>query len=421
MIIADVHLVTGPVAGPVSLELAGDRITAVHRKVPRDRGDVLDGEGRFAMPGLVNAHDHLALKGLLLDRERSDYYEIYRRPAEEQVLDCARGALTSLAAGITTVRDAGAAFFASTVVRDAIRAGRLPGPDVRTCGLVLSVPFEGEGVKAAGMTVDAAGSEGVRAVVADLVARGVDWIKLKGHRRDFADAERTELFSPEEIALAGAEAHRHGRRFAVHAWHNEIVEAALAARVADSIEHGNVLGDRPDLLAEMAAQGVIYVPNLVSWAPTRAGRPASNERAGIALERVWDAVSAAIAAGVRLAAGTDLYTEHLHEEVAAYRELGLTPEGALGAVTANGAALLGLEGEIGAVAPGHRADVLLLDADPRDDLAAMSRPHTVVLRGHPLDGDQLRALVAEIPAPAAAAASATTPAGVPGPGKEQHS
>lgn len=379
---------------PTSITIVDGVITAIEPDTaPAADGDV-DAAGGFVLPGLINSHEHLSLKGRLLDPAGEQYYDVYRAPAERQLLQCARSLLVSLARGVTSVRDAGAAWSVNLAVRDAVRAGVLPGPRVYTCGQVLSIPFEGEMVKTAGMTVDAAGVGGVTDTVDALAKQGVDFIKLKGHRRDFSDPKRNNYFTDEEIITAGREAHRHGLKFALHAWHCHVVTAALAAGVVDSVEHGNPLHEQPEILERMAADGVILVPNVTSWAPGPEARWSRYpDMAGIALEKIWETVRLAIEAGVTLAAGTDLHNDELHTELQAYVRLGLTPTQALQTATVNGAKLLGLDGELGTVAAGKLADLIVLDRDPRTDLTAIATPVTVVSRGAALDGGQLRLLV----------------------------
>ncbi|MPZ28329.1 MAG: amidohydrolase family protein [Micromonosporaceae bacterium] len=384
--------------GPVTVEIDDGVITAVGAAAaPAGPGD-LDAAGRFVLPGLVNSHEHLSLKGCLLDPDGDQYYDVYRAPAEQQLLQCARSLLLSLSRGITTVRDAGAAWSVNLPARAAVRNGVLPGPRVFTCGQVLSIPFEGEQVKTAGMTVDAAGVPGVVDAVAELVKQGVDFIKLKGHRRDFSDPNRNNYFTAEEIITAGQEARRHGLKFALHAWHCHVVAPALAAGVVDSIEHGNPLHEQPELIARMAADGVIFVPNAISWAPRPEARWSRYpDMAGIALEKVWDSVRLAIERGVTLAAGTDLHCDQLHTELQAYVELGLTTTEALKTATVNGARLVGMQDELGAVEAGKLADLVVLDGDPRQDLTLLATPWQVIARGVVHDGAELRRLVATRP------------------------
>lgn len=380
---------------PVSITVADGAIVSVEPDAAAAGDGDVDAGGGYVLPGLVNSHDHLSLKGRLLDPAGEQYYDVYRAPAERQLLQSARSLLVSLSRGITTVRDAGAAWMVNVATRDAVRDGVLPGPRVYTCGQVLSVPFEGTMVKTAGMTVDAAGVDGVTETVDDLVKQGVDFIKLKGHRRDFADPNRNNYFSDEEIVTAGREAHRHGLKFALHAWHCHVVTAALEAGVVDSVEHGNPLHEQPEILEKMAADGVVLVPNVTSWAPGPEARWSRYpQMAGIALERIWDTVRVAIEAGVTIAAGTDLHNDELHTELQAYVRLGLTPTQALKTATVNGAKLLGLDSELGSLTPGKLADLVVLDRDPRTDLTAIATPVTVVSRGVAFSGEQLRRLVA---------------------------
>jgi imidazolonepropionase-like amidohydrolase len=388
-------LAADTVTGPVTVEVTDGVITAVGPSAaPAGPGDIDAGE-RIVMPGLINSHEHLSLKGRLLDPDGAQYYDIYRAPAEQQLLQSARGLLLSLSRGVTTVRDAGAAWLVNLPVRAAVRDGVLPGPRVVTCGQVLSVPFEGEQVKTAGMTMDASGVQGVVDAVAELVKQGVDFIKLKGHRRDFSDPDRNNYFSAEEIVTAGREAHRHGRTFALHAWHCHVVAPALEAGVVDSVEHGNPLHEQPELISRMAADAVTLVPNVVSWAPRPEARWSRYpDMAGIALERIWDTVRLAIQEGVPLAAGTDLHCDQLHTELEAYVEMGLSTTDALKTVTVNGARLIGMADELGAVEVGKLADLVVLDGDPRENLALLAAPWKVVARGVAHDGAELRRLVA---------------------------
>ena len=98
--------------GPRTIEIDGPTIAAVSTAATGG-GEEIDAGGRFVLPGLVNSHEHLSLKGRLLDPGGNQYYDVYRAPAEQQLLQCARSLLVSLGRGITTVRDAGAAWLVS--------------------------------------------------------------------------------------------------------------------------------------------------------------------------------------------------------------------------------------------------------------------------------------------------------------------
>lgn len=379
---------------PTTIDISHGSISAIGAP-PVSGPDVLDARGGVVLPGLVNSHEHLTLKGCLLDPDGDQYYDVYRAPEQRQLVQSMRSLLLSLGRGITTVRDAGAAWRVNLRVRDAVRSGVLPGPQVFTCGQVLSTPFEGEAVKVAGMTVDAPGVQGVIDRVDELVKDGVDFIKLKGHRRDFSDPDRNGYFTADEIITAGRQAHEHGLKFALHAWHCHVVAPALDAGVVDSVEHGNPLHEQPELLDQMAEAGVVLVPNVTSWAPRPEARWSRYPTmAGIALERIWDTVRLAIEKGVAIAAGTDLHNDQIHTELQAYVEMGMTATQALRAATINGARLLGQDDRIGSVAVGKVADLVILDGDPRANLTVLATPRVVVVRGASYDGAQLRQLTA---------------------------
>jgi imidazolonepropionase-like amidohydrolase len=367
--------------------IEGERITAVGpaeqlaQRAPR--AERLDLHGRWLLPGLVNAHDHLCLKEALVNADTvMAYYSIYRQSAHIQVLRGVRGALVSLAQGITAVRDAGAMDQLSLHVKDGINLGILVGPRVFTCGSPLSIPYEGAGVRPAGMTVDAEGEDEIRRVVRDLAQRGADFIKVKGHRRDFSSAERTRLYSREEIGAVVDEAHSLGLPATVHAWHTEIIEYAIEFG-ADCIEHANPLIQQPTLADRIARAGIALVPNVLSWAPKPEVDPELNKRTGIATEEIWPSTRVAIRAGVKLGVGTDLLTVRMSDELRALIQLGLTPAQAIQAATRNGAEILGQSQSFGTVESGKYADLVVLAADPLADVAALDAPELVFKSGQP--------------------------------------
>src|SRR5262245_49642287 len=162
LLLCDATLIdaTGRPPGHDAVLIEGERIAAVGPKAELVQGrpdaERLDLTGRWVLPGLVNAHEHLCLKDALVTAETvMAYYSIYRQPAAVQLLRGARGALVSLAQGITAVRDAGAMDQLDLALEKAINEGLLIGPRVFSCGSPLSIPYEGAGVRPAGMTVDA--------------------------------------------------------------------------------------------------------------------------------------------------------------------------------------------------------------------------------------------------------------------------
>ena len=395
---------TGADARRASVLVEGDRIVAVgsdDEMRAAAGGDValIDVAGRWVMPGLINAHDHVCFKDVLTTPDTATaYYEIYRQPAATQVLRGARGALVLLSQGVTSVRDAGTMDQLAIEVRDGIDSGMLVGARVASCGSPISVPFEGEGVNPAGMTVDAEGADEMRKMVRWLLERGADYIKVKGHRRDFS-SPRTRVYSPEEFAAAIDEAHTAGVRVTLHAWHTEVIEAAVEFG-ADCVEHGNPLIQRPDLAEGMADTGVAYVPNVTSWVPDPATHDdTKNVKAAIAKEEVWPSTRLAIESGVKVGVGTDLHTARMSTEMLALRSLGMSAMDVLVAATRVGAEILGWDTEVGTIETGKTADLIVLQGDPLQDLAVLDEPDMVFKAGRRYDPHALAQAIGPVPVP----------------------
>lgn len=187
--------------------------------------------------------------------------------------------------------------------------------------------------------------------------------------------------SPKQVALiAELLAERGGRPITAHALSDDAARAAVLGG-ATSIEHGYDLSD--ETIALMRERGTTLVPTLsilvraFDPATTTAERLRQRE---LLRERGVDSVRRAVAAGIPLALGTDAGV-HPHgrnlAELAQLVAVGLTPLEALSAGTLGGARLLGLDAQLGSVEPGKLADLVLTDADPLADVAALADPSAV--------------------------------------------
>jgi imidazolonepropionase-like amidohydrolase len=297
-------------------------------------------------------------------------------------------ALATLQAGFTTVRNLGSTGFADLRLREAIDAGRVPGPRLLVAGASLGSPggtcsavFAGEGV--------VRDADEARARVRELAERGVDVIKYcagGGVLATPADAEACEL-APEVQRALVAEAHARGLRVAAHAQGPRAILVAVEAGV-DSIEHGSLLDEAA--ARAMKARGVVLVPTLyrLEWGL------ASAEQAGAPLERLASleearalaraAAARAVELGVPLACGTDatVFPHGLNaRELGELVRAGLSPARALRAATLDAARLLGLEHEIGSLAAGKRADVIAVAGNPLEDVRVLEDVDWVMQAG----------------------------------------
>jgi imidazolonepropionase-like amidohydrolase len=205
----------------------------------------------------------------------------------------------------------------------------------------------------------------------------------------------TPQLLPEEIAAAIRVAHRAGRRVCGHAEGEEGVADAVLAGI-DSIEHGYFVADDP-LFARMIDNPTYLVPTLVAYAAILEDRdrlPAEAvSNAEAAIERHRESFRAALRGGVPIAMGSDAGTPgNPHgenwREIAHMIDQGMAPAAALRAATFMGAALLGLQ-DIGGIAAGKIADLLLVAGNPLADVTCLAQVRAVWTRGRRLRGTEI--------------------------------
>jgi imidazolonepropionase-like amidohydrolase len=315
-------------------------------------------DGGWLLPGLVDAHAHLALAS----PGGAD------APAEERVAASARA---QLSAGVLLVREPGGPDRTSTGV----------GPDsglprTQTAGRFLAAP----GGYFPGLAREVSPQE-LSAAVTEEAAAGTGWVKLVG---DFPDdsGRMTPLWDEATIASAVAAAHAGGARLTIHAVSPGAVVTAVRAGV-DGIEHGT--GMPRDLLPELVEHGVAWTPTLLISDPVRDW--AIQDMADAHRDEVlgWvdglpATVAAAARAGVTLLAGTDAgLVPHgmIAAEVTLLVAAGVPPDTAVAAASWGARQYLRMPG----IEEGAPADLLALADDPRRDRSALGRHLAVVLDG----------------------------------------
>ena len=327
----------------------------------------IDLGGRYVVPGLIDAHVHIASVAAM------------------------RAALDS---GVTTVRSAGVSNFADVGLRDLVKRGYLSGPDVLAAGYhvrpqpapeaFLDAPELGDLM--AGLTT----TDALRRFVKFNLSRNVDWIKvLATERAGTPDTDpRKQVYSEAELALIVAEAAARGVPVLAHAHGAEGALAAVKAGVR-SIEHGTYLTD--ETLALMAQRGVFFDPtaDVVNDLAMPGGDydNAGLQRRGQMMKPVLVAtIARARARGVKIAAGSDTAygpssIARISREVIELVEAGLPVLAALQSATTVNAELLRLDTQIGQVRQGFEADLLVVDANPLEQPRTLLDPVLVVSNG----------------------------------------
>jgi len=340
--------------------------------------EVIDASRFTVLPGLIDCHDHLAFHG----------YELVRRwgldePQSTRHLRTARVAGQILTSGYTAVRDAGGL---DAGFRLAVHEGLIPGPRlVLSLGIISPIGGIGDRVSPSGHASPflqdpslppsvAQGIEGVRTTVRAMVRAGADVIKCAttgGASSRAGHGPKDAAFNADEMRALVDEAHALGRRVMCHAVGGPGLRRAIEAGV-DSIEHGCYLDEDPELIPMMVERGIFFVPTLTVYEYHRESTaPHVRERARALRAHHLESVRHALAAGVKVVAGTDagghghpnnaLELEHL---VAA----GMSPMQALQAATSLAAECLALEAEIGTIEKGKWADLVVVDGDPLRDV-----------------------------------------------------
>ncbi len=351
----------------------------------------VDLTGQVLSPGLVNMHVHL---GLALPGSEGDAVRAAGAPG--MALTMAGEAQRALQAGVTTVRLVGESDYLDMTLRTAIEAGTLPGPRIRTAGHALCCTG-GHGHDADAMEAD--GPDDFRRVTREQLKRGADLIKvcISGGLAGEHEGIDTPQLTDEEMRAVIETAHDWGRQVTAHCGPAAVAHRAIQLGV-DGIEHGYQL--TPEVCALMAERGTWLCPTILvtrceGFLRDRGVPEWMLERSRAAGERHWESLRLAVTAGVRLVLGTDLPPHALVDGTSAtVRELelmvqaGLSPAAALRAAGPDAAQWLGMAGEVGTLAVGALADVVLLEADPLTDIAALRGIHAVLRGGQVVRDDR---------------------------------
>jgi imidazolonepropionase-like amidohydrolase len=366
---------TGAAPGPADVVVADGRIVEVGTDLDGD--ERVDCAGRGILPGLFDCHVHLLVNGGNPDLWR-------HRPFALPYYESIGTMRATLAAGITTVREAGGADLG---VREAQRLGHVVGPRMHIAISLLSqTGGHGDGWEPSGCVLPifpphpgrpsgvVDGPDEVRRKVRELIRAGADVIKVatSGGVISPRDDPRHAHFRDAEVAVMVEEATAAGLTVMAHAQGVDGIKTAVRNGVR-SIEHGVYLDD--EAIAMMLDRGTWLVPTLKAGRGVKAAADAGilaphiAEKARLVADTHTEAVRMAVAAGVPIAMGTDSgvtpHGENL-DELGYLVEVGMSPVQALLAATGQAARLMGLDAELGTLEPGKRADLVVVSGDPLD-------------------------------------------------------
>src|SRR2546429_4958421 len=330
-----------------------------------------------ALPGLSGGHTHMTM---YTDETPGEpmLKQLTSNPPAVEVFLARKGALRTLEAGVTTVRDLGSDQYMDIAMRDLINRGEMIGPRMFVVGYglyITNTPYKsGLNLPAGGI---ADGVPEVLRVVRQRIAAGVDLIKMYASTGTDDDVTGFQTYNYEEIKAAVDSAHKFGKKIAIHSYGPDGARDAVRAGT-DSLEHATDMDD--STIQEMAKRGTVYVPNidhnryyLDNWQKIGYAN-GFQEKTKAFIERNLETVRKAHKAGVKFAMGSDaIYTMFGQNtrELGWFVKAGMSPEQALRTATTNAAELLGKENELGAVAPGYFGDMVAVEGDPSADIDAV--------------------------------------------------
>jgi imidazolonepropionase-like amidohydrolase len=410
-VLKNARLIDGTGAAPVkdaTIILRDNRIDAVttvnQADFPAD-AEIVNCAGMTVLPGLIDCHDHMA----------NHRYDLAHRwgidePHSTRHLRTAAVLRQTLEAGYTLIRDAGGL---DSGFKRAIDEGFATGPRLLiSLSIISPIGGIGDPVSPSGDSCCVTGDPllpsgvvetvgDVRPVVRRMVRAGADVIKCAttgGASSRPGHGPRDGAFNLDEMRELVEEAHALDRRVMCHALGGRGLDIAIEAGV-NSIEHGCYLDEDPRHLDLMAARGIVFVPTLLVYEYHRKSpQPHVKERALHLQKPHARAIRKALAAGVKIVAGTDA-GGHGHPanagELVCLVEAGLTPMQAIQAATSWAADCCGKEAELGTVEKGKLADLVVVNGDPLADIAMLCDANNValVIKDGEIAADRMKAAV----------------------------
>lgn len=351
----------------------------------------IDAGGGYILPGMIDTHVHVMLEGVNVVRDMTT-------PFSMRFYNSVRYLKNTIDAGITSVRDAGGA---DAGVKQAVESGVIIGPRLQISISVLTITGgHGDGWMRSGMEYDlfmsypgfpssrVDGVEDCRRKVREVLRAGADIIKICSTGGVLSPTDHPEYvqFSPEELEVIVREAaYRRGVKVMAHAQGAEGVKNAIRAGVY-SIEHGIYLDD--EAIELMLKHGTFLVPTLLApIAVLEAGEKGGMPEYGVrkareVVEIHSESISRAHKAGVKISMGTDAgvmpHGTNLRE-LGLMVNIGMTPMETIVATTKKAAECLGWEDRVGTIQAGKLADIILVKANPLQDVRSLENIDNIAL------------------------------------------
>jgi imidazolonepropionase-like amidohydrolase len=383
-------------SGPATILVTDGKITSItsgHGAVQADRE--IDLKAKTVLPGLIDLHTHLT------GDPGGDFWKEAVEPEEWGVVVGAKNARLTALAGFTTVREAGSGKDTAFSLRRGTAEGLVPGPRILAAGPALSIigghadvnGFRSEVNELLDSGFTCTGAVECAAKVRLASQNGSDVIKITATGGVLSQQGRglEAHFTPAEMKAIADTAHSLGLKVMAHAHGARGIQQAAEAGI-DSIEHGTYLDEAA--AKAMKASGTVLVPTLMALEGVSEGlgkgvyTPVVEGKIRAVQPLMNSLVSRARQYGVTVAFGTDagVYQHGRNaEELALMKKQGMTDREVLASATTVAAKVLGMESQIGRLAPGYSADIIAVDGNPLADVAVLEEVDFVMVRGRVIE------------------------------------
>ncbi|MDT4036085.1 amidohydrolase family protein [Staphylococcus hominis] len=407
MIIKNINLIDGTgkeIQNNVDILIENGKFKKIKNNLNIDEDNVIDGSNKYILPGMIDSHVHII-------EEMGPINEKFARPFSYNFYKAIDHLKRTINAGVTTVRDA---LGADQGIKQAVEDGLILGPRMQISVNALTITGgHGDKMTKSGMLLPTFiedypglpngicdGVEEVRKKVREMLRAGADVIKVHatGGVTSPTDHPNFTQFSVEELKVMVQEAQFRGnRKVMAHAQGAQGIKNCIEAGI-HSIEHGIFLDD--EAIARMKEKGMFLVPTLL--APVSviecAEELGMSKTSIIKSKEVIEAHSKsfrkAVEAGVKIAMGTDAgvfkHGTNLRE-LELMVENGMTPMQSILASTKVAAECLGYENEIGTIEENKKADFIILNDNPLDNISILKDPNNIKIVG--LDGNIVKNII----------------------------
>jgi imidazolonepropionase-like amidohydrolase len=385
----------GEASGPATILVEDGKILSITpgHSVKADRE--IDLKTKTVLPGLIDLHTHLT------GDPGGDFWKEAVEPEEWGVVVGAKNARITALAGFTTVREAGSGQETAFVLRRGTAEGLIPGPRIIAAGPALSIIGGHADVNGFRPEVNALLDSGYNCTGAVECAakvrlasqNGADIIKITATGGVLSQQGRglEAHFTPEEMKAIADTAHSLGLKVMAHAHGARGIQQAAEAGI-DTIEHGTYLDEAA--ARAMRERGVVLVPTLMALEGVSEGlgkgvyTPVVENKIRAVQPLMASLVSRARQYGVTVAFGTDagVYQHGRNaEELGLMRKQGMSDREVLASATTGAAKVLGMESQIGRLAPGFSADIIAVEGNPLADVTALEKVDFVMVRGRVIE------------------------------------